>query len=93
MSLKIKCEHMELTDSIKSSVAGYIEEMMVIDPEFKHIHVDIIKEDIGYAVDLKVDTEEFNKVSAKAHNVNLDECMKEAFFHFAKVIEKKVAHQ
>ena len=93
MSLKIKCEHMELTDSIKSSVAGYIEEMMVIDPEFKHIHVDIIKEDIGYAVDLKVDTEEFNKVSAKAHNVNLDECLKEAFFHFAKVIEKKVAHQ
>ena len=93
MSLKIKCEHMELTDSIKSSVAGYIEEMMVIDPEFKHIHVDIIKEDTGYAVDLKMDTEEFNKVSAKAHNVNLDECMKEAFFHFAKVIEKKVAHQ
>ena len=89
MSLKIKCEHMELTDSIKSSVAGYIEEMMVIDPEFKHIHVDIIKEDTGYAVDLKMDTEEFNKVSAKAHNVNLDECMKEAFFHFAKVIEKK----
>ena len=93
MSLKIKCEHMELTDSIKSSVAGYIEEMMIIDPEFKHIHVDIIKEDTGYAVDLKMDTEEFNKVSAKAHNVNLDECMKEAFFHFAKVIEKKVAHQ
>ncbi|MEC6823507.1 methionine sulfoxide reductase [Photobacterium piscicola] len=93
MSLKIKCEHMELTDSIKSSVAGYIEEMMVIDPEFKHIHVDIIKEDTGYAVDLKMDTEEFNKVSAKAHNVNLDECMKEAFFHFEKVIEKKVAHQ
>ncbi|PSV96015.1 methionine sulfoxide reductase [Photobacterium iliopiscarium] len=93
MSLKIKCEHMELTDSIKSSVAGYIEEMMVIDPEFKHIHVDIIKEDTGYAVDLKMDTEVFNKVSAKAHNVNLDECMKEAFFHFAKVIEKKEAHQ
>ncbi|PST94130.1 methionine sulfoxide reductase [Photobacterium sp. NCIMB 13483] len=93
MSLKIKCEHMELTDSIKSSVAGYIEEMMVIDPEFKHIHVDIIKEDTGYAVDLKMDTEEFNKVSAKAHNVNLDECMKEAFFHFEKVIEKKEAHQ
>lgn len=93
MSLKIKCEHMELTDSIKSSVTGYIEEMMIIDPEFKHIHVDIIKEDTGYAVDLKMDTEEFNKVSAKAHNVNLDECMKEAFFHFAKVIEKKVAHQ
>ena len=93
MSLKIKCEHMELTDSIKSLVADYIEEMMVIDPEFKHIHVDIIKEDTGYAVDLKMDTEEFNKVSAKAHNVNLDECMKEAFFHFAKVIEKKVAHQ
>ncbi|MEC6908674.1 HPF/RaiA family ribosome-associated protein [Photobacterium piscicola] len=93
MSLKIKCEHMELTDSIKLSVAGYIEEMMVIDPEFKHIHVDIIKEDTGYAVDLKMDTEEFNKVTAKAHNVNLDECMKEAFFHFEKVIEKKVAHQ
>jgi ribosome-associated translation inhibitor RaiA len=93
MSLKIKCEHMELTDSIKLSVTGYIEEMMIIDPEFKHIHVDIIKEDTGYAVDLKMDTEEFNKVSAKAHNVNLDECMKEAFFHFAKVIEKKVAHQ
>ncbi|MEC6797880.1 HPF/RaiA family ribosome-associated protein [Photobacterium sp. S4TG1] len=93
MSLKIKCEHMELTDSIKSSVAGYIEEMMIIDPEFKHIHVDIIKEDTGYAVDLKMDTEEFNKVTAKAHNVNLDECMKEAFFHFEKVIEKKVAHQ
>lgn len=84
---------MELTDSIKLSVAGYIEEMMVIDPEFKHIHVDIIKEDTGYAVDLKMDTEEFNKVTAKAHNVNLDECMKEAFFHFEKVIEKKVAHQ
>ncbi|WP_394167251.1 HPF/RaiA family ribosome-associated protein [Photobacterium piscicola] len=93
MSLKIKCEHVELTDSIKSSVAGYIEEMMVIDPEFKHIHVDIIKEDTGYAVDLKMDTEEFNKVTAKAHNVNLDECMKEAFFHFEKVIEKKVSHQ
>lgn len=93
MSLKIKCEHMELTDSIKLSVTGYIEEMMIIDSEFKHIHVDIIKEDTGYAVDLKMDTEEFNKVSAKAHNVNLDECMKEAFFHFAKVIEKKVAHQ
>ena len=93
MSLKIKCEYMELTDSIKLSVTGYIEEMMIIDPEFKHIHVDIIKEDTGYAVDLKMDTEEFNKVSAKAHNVNLDECMKEAFFHFAKVIEKKVAHQ
>ncbi|MEC6813665.1 methionine sulfoxide reductase [Photobacterium toruni] len=93
MSLKIKCEHMELTDSIKSSVAGYIVEMMVIDPEFKHIHVDIIKEDTGYAVDLKMDTEEFNKVTAKAHNVNLDECIKEAFFHFEKVIEKKVTHQ
>ncbi|PSU55657.1 methionine sulfoxide reductase, partial [Photobacterium phosphoreum] len=35
----------------------------------------------------------FNKVSAKAHNVNLDEWIKEAFFHFEKVIEKKAAHQ
>ena len=69
MSLKIKCELMELTDSIKALVSDYIEKMMVIDPEFKHLHVDIIKEDTGYAVDLKMDTEVFHKVSAKAQNV------------------------
>ncbi|KJG01095.1 methionine sulfoxide reductase [Photobacterium angustum] len=93
MSLKIKCEHMELTDSIKAVVSDYIEKMMIIDPEFKHLHVDIIKEDTGYAVDLNMDTEVFHKVSAKAHNVNLEECIKEAFFHFEKVVEKKAAHQ
>ena len=93
MSLKIKCEHMELTESIKGLVEGYIENLMVIDPELKHTHIDIIKEDTGYAVDLKMDTEAFNKISAKAHNVNFEECVKEAFFHFEKEIAKKMAHQ
>ncbi len=97
MSLKIKCENIELTDTLMEVINKDLEKLNKFEINVKDINFLLRKEEGPYHVEIMINSARFGKISASSDNSNLIDAIQEAFSRFESQMikdkEKQVSHR
>ncbi len=97
MSMKIKCEGVELTDAIMEVINKDLQKIESFKVELKDINFLLKKDDAAYLIEIMINTDRFAKISASDANTNLLEAIHGAFAKFetqlVRAKEKQTSHR
>jgi ribosomal subunit interface protein len=95
--MKIKCENIELTDSLMEVINKDLNKLEKFEINMTDINVLLRKEEGPFHVEIMINSKRFGKISASADNSNIIEAIQEAFTRFESQMikdkEKQVSHR